>query len=246
VENLGTPKEGLWQAIVLLWQANKQEFFSNNMHGLRPGTYLTIPPNLVDEMAALSKAEAQRLVAEQWETWQTLRRAPGGQQQGGPAAEKEPVVLAKNPLPLPETPPPPVEAKPPQPAAVAPPTRDVTPVIAPDMRSLLQRVEELVQRSAQAEHPGGAVTFVNSAELQGVLQTLEERLLQSVQESLKPIADMQQNTVVLNRFASQGEKPTLLEAWLPSSSMIYILALENALLLLLAGGILWRWYRSRT
>jgi hypothetical protein len=37
----------------------------------------------------------------------------------------------------------------------------------------------------------------------------------------------------------------VLEKWLPTNSMIYVLAAETALLLLLAIGILWRWYRSR-
>jgi hypothetical protein len=231
---------------VLLWQANKQEFFGGNMHGLRSGTYLTVPPHLADGMAVLSKADAQRLVAEQWEAWQTLRRTPGGQQQVEPA-EKEAVVLAKEPLPLPENPPPPAEAKPPQPAAAGPQTRNASAAMAPDMRFLLQRMEELLtQRFAQTDSQGGAVTFVSTTELQGALHVLEERLLQRVQESLQPFTEMQQDTVVLKRFASRGEQPTLLEQWLSSSSIVYILIVQNALLLLLAAGILWRWYRSRT
>jgi hypothetical protein len=37
----------------------------------------------------------------------------------------------------------------------------------------------------------------------------------------------------------------MLEQWLPASSMVYVLAVENALLLLLVGSLVWRWYRSR-
>ena len=85
-QTLGVPTETLWQTIVLIWQANKAQFAGGNMHGLQSGTYLVIPPTLAGDIATLSKAEAQRMVAEQWEVWQ--ERTIGGRQQGAPPRQE--------------------------------------------------------------------------------------------------------------------------------------------------------------
>ena len=244
-EELGVPKEGLWQALVLLWQANKAEFFGGNMHGVRPGTYLTIPPNLAERMATLSKAEAQRLVAEQWDEWQTLRRTPGGPPAGSPA-EKAAVTLTKKAfsssdegdLPMPTS------------AARAPGKGvgggQASPaIVGPDADSILQRVDELLsQRFAQVEAPGGAVTFVSTTEFQGALQGLEDRVLQRVQESITS-GTQTPSTIVSGGFPPQPERSVFLEQWLSASAMAYMLVIENTLLLLFAGAMLWRWLRSR-
>ena len=58
VEKIGVPKDMFWQAIVLLWQANKQEFAGGNLHGLRTGIFLTIPSDFADSLATLGGTEA--------------------------------------------------------------------------------------------------------------------------------------------------------------------------------------------
>jgi Tfp pilus assembly protein FimV len=246
-EDLGVPRDGQWQAVVLLWQANKQEFFGGNMHGLRAGAHLTVPPNLADGIGELSRAEAQRLVAEQWEGWQTLRRTPGGLQQIGPP-EKGSAVSTRKPLAPPEGPPLPGEAKLPPPLTAGASAQTAPAALAgSDMEALVQRMETLLaQRLPQADTPGGTVTFVSATELQGALQTLEERLLQRMQELRPAVAETARDTVLLTRWASPGEAPTLMEQWLPMHTMVYVLVVESTLLLLLGGGFLWRWYRSRT
>ena len=95
VEEIGVPRDMFWQAIVLLWQANKQEFVAGNLHGLRAGMFLTIPSDFADNLAMLSRAEAQRLIAEQWESWQALRQATSGQQYAMQAREETAVVSRK-------------------------------------------------------------------------------------------------------------------------------------------------------
>jgi hypothetical protein len=250
-EDLGASKDALWQTVVLLWQANKPEFLGGNLHGLRTGTYLAVPANLAGEVTTMTRAEAQRIVAEQWDAWQALRQTAGGRQQI-PPPEKEPVVLARKPSPpKPETTPSPAVAPvaegPPPPAAIALPAGNPLPVAGgADVRALLQRAEELLaQRTSQTSGVGDMLAFVKTAELQTALQGLEERIMQRLQEALKPVADAQRELSSFSRSAAALDKQTLLEQWLPTNSIAYVLMVENALLLLLAGGMLWRWYRSR-
>lgn len=250
-EDLGVSKDALWQTVVLLWQANKPEFLGGNLHGLRTGTYLAVPANLAGEVTTMTRAEAQRIVAEQWDAWQALRQTAGGRQQITPP-EKEPVVLARKPSPpKPETTPSPAVAPvaegPPPPAAIALPAGNPLPVAGgADVRALLQRAEELLaQRTSQTSGVGDMLAFVKTAELQTALQGLEERIMQRLQEALKPVADAQRELSSFSRSAAALDKQTLLEQWLPTNSIAYVLMVENALLLLLAGGMLWRWYRSR-
>jgi hypothetical protein len=249
-QRLGTPIEALWQTIVLIWQANKAQFAGGNMHGLQSGTYLVIPPTLAEDIAMLSKAEAQRMVAEQWEAWQ--ERTIGSRQQS-PLPQQETVVLtreAASPRPvvtsLVQEPslankkeaasPPPV---------VLPAAKSVPAAGAADVHAVLQSLEAfLAQRLPQRGEAGQAAAFVSTTELQGALQDLEGRLTQRLQEELQRTA----TAVPEARWSSQSpavEKHTILEQWLPASSIVYVLAVENALLLLLVGSLIWRWYRSR-
>ena len=89
------------------------------------------------------------------------------------------------------------------------------------------------------------LAFVKTTELQTALQGLEERIMQRLQDSLKPVVDTQREFSSRSQSSSSLDKQTLLEQWLPTGSILYVLMVENALLLLLAGGMLWRWYRSR-
>jgi hypothetical protein len=251
VQTLGAPTEALWQTVVLIWQANKTQFAGGNMHGLQSGTYLAIPPTLPEEIATLSKAEAQRMVAEQWEAWQ--ERTTGGRQQGA-TPRQEPVVLAgaatsprpvvtplvKEPAPASKK-----ESAAPPPV-VLPAAKSVPAAGSADVQAVLQSLEAfLAQRLPQRGEAGQAAAFVSTTELQGAIQDLEGRLTQRLQEELQRTA----TAVPEARRTSQSSavaKQTILEQWLPANSMVYVLAVENALLLLLVGSLIWRWYRSRS
>ena len=65
------PNDKLWQAVVALWRANKGQFQGGNLHGLPVGTFLMMPSDLAEHMAAMPLSEAQEIVAEQWEEWRT-------------------------------------------------------------------------------------------------------------------------------------------------------------------------------
>ncbi len=71
---LHVPNEKIWQAIVALWRSNKGQFFAGNLHGLQAGTFLEVPSDLAESMAAMRTAEAQEIVANQWEEWHTPQR----------------------------------------------------------------------------------------------------------------------------------------------------------------------------
>jgi hypothetical protein len=115
-----------------------------------------------------------------------------------------------------------------------------------DVRVLLQGAEELLaQRTSQTSGAGDMLAFVKTSELQTAIQGLEDRIMQRLQESLKPAADTQRALSSRSQPSTSLDQPTLREQWLPTSSISYVLMVQNALLLLLAGGLLWRWYRSR-
>ena len=288
VEELGVPKNLLWQAIVLVWQANKHEFLSGNLHGLRKGMWLTIPPGFADSLATLGRAEAQRIVAAEWENWQALRQAVSGQQDVTKTREELDALPTAVASASEQTPPPGEQAAP---ASEPPPTTKeklVTPaevlstpsdkvstagvsmpslpkervtssaaVVLPaksplrvvevtELRSALQGLEELLTRRLPQEEPGKEMaTFVSVTELQTALQGLEERLTQRLQDSLAQATVRQRRGPFIDQVSLPVEKASVLEAWVSSNTMVYVLAVESALLLLLALGILWRWYRSR-
>ena len=74
-KSLHVPNDKLWQAVVALWRANKGQFQGGNLHGLPVGTFLVIPSDLAENIAAMRLSEAQEIVAEQWEEWRTLQRS---------------------------------------------------------------------------------------------------------------------------------------------------------------------------
>ena len=74
-KSLRVPNDKLWQAVVALWRANKEQFQGGNLHGLSVGTFLVIPSDLAEHMAAIQLSEAQEIVAGQWEEWRTLQRS---------------------------------------------------------------------------------------------------------------------------------------------------------------------------
>ena len=280
-EGLGMPKDLLWQTIVLIWQANKQGFSGGNLHGLRTGMFLTIPSDLVDNLATLGRTEAQRIIAEEWDNWQALRQAASGQQRVALAGEEVAVVTRKGAtsndkdlaasekhLMLKEkssTPPEQLSTPSgktlvagadiaavtkgkvvPSPAVVLSPRKAGRAAEATELRSVLQGIEELLaRRLPQAEGASEVTSFVSTAELQTALKGLEERLVQRLHESVEQATVQQQQSPPLSAVSLAASGSSVLEKWLPTNSMIYVLAAETALLLLLAIGILWRWYRSR-
>jgi Tfp pilus assembly protein FimV len=281
VDGLGVPKDLLWQMIVLLWQANKQDFSSGNLHGIRTGKFLTIPSDLADNLATLNRTEAQRIIAEEWDNWQALRQATGGQQRVALAREeaavvtrevatsndKEPAASEKHSVLKEKSSTPPELLSTPSgktlvagadiaavtkgkvvasPAVVLSPRKAGGAAEATELRSVLQGIEELLaRRLPQTESASEVTSFVSTAELQTALKGLEERLVQRLHESVERATVQQQPFPPLSPASLAVPGSSVLEKWLPTNSMIYVLAVENALLLLLAIGILWRWYRSR-
>lgn len=245
-EDLGVPKDGLWQAVILLWEANKMEFFGENMHGLRAGSSLAIPGGMAEGIAAMSRGEAQRLIAEQWDAWQALRRNGSAVAQVSPADKA--AGLLKKPPPLPDVMPlVNKEVSPPTPTVALASANQAGPGAGEDMRMLLRRLEDLLsQHFPQTQAPGGTVTFVSATELQGALQGLEERLLLRVQETLAPKTGLSRGTGGAPQMTPQDDDPALVAPWLPADAMVYVLVAESAVLLFFAAGMLWRWYRSRT
>jgi Tfp pilus assembly protein FimV len=250
---LGAPEEMIWQTIVLIWQANKQRFSAGNMHGLRSGTYLTIPSDLAEGIAAMSRKKAQRIVAAQWDAWQALRRAVSGRQQVAPSQKRTVKLAEKQAPPSPE----PAlateessaaakEAPVSPPTVVLPAEHASSPAGVADLQSVVQGLEKLLaQRLPQTGTTAeDTPSFVSTTELQVALQGLEERLMQRLQETLQQTRASQKT--VQQAGQPPVERQTLLAQMLPASSMVYVLLVENALLLLLAGGILWRWYRSHS
>jgi Tfp pilus assembly protein FimV len=289
IEEIGVPKELLWQGIVLIWQANKHEFAGGNLHGLRTGTFLTIPPDFADNLALLGRTEAQRIIAEEWEHWQALRRATSGQQHTVPAGEEPAVVtrkalsdgerrptasekapaLRREKAPLPKDKPTaapeplvaatgntpivgaavpalPKEKMASAAAVVLPANNQARAVEVAELRSVLQGLEDLLSRRLpHPDRPREMTAFVSAGELQVALQGLEERLMQRLQESLEQTTGPRRQVQPISQAALPVGKPSVLEEWLPTNTMVYVLAVENALLLFLAIGILWRWYRNR-
>src|SRR4029450_2444916 len=77
-----------------LWRANKEQFQGGNLHGLSVGTFLMIPSDLTEHMAAIQLSEAQEIVAAQWEEWRTLQRS---------GLDKQRVIVAAQDADIPAT-----------------------------------------------------------------------------------------------------------------------------------------------
>jgi len=204
---------------------------------------LLLPPDLVEGIATMRIKEARDIIAEQWDKWQILRRTLQGRQSVVPSRYTS-VALSQNrelltPQPVAIVEPTPVSrASPLSVATVALPTElQPTPQLAGDLRLVFRGLEEfLAQRLPELEGRDQMPASVSVVELQTALQGLEERLMQRFQTSVQQITITQQ--------PPSSPPPTLLEQMLPSTSMVHVLVLENSLLLLIAVGILWRWYRS--
>ena len=69
VGKLNTPNDQRWQAVVLLWRANHEQFLRGNLHGLRIGAYLEVPTDFAERLNAMSMETSQRIIDSQWQAW---------------------------------------------------------------------------------------------------------------------------------------------------------------------------------
>ena len=201
--SLYVPNDKLWQAVVALWRANKGQFQGGNLHGLPVGTFLEVSPDLAEHMAAIRLSEAQEIVAEQWEEWRTLQRS---------GLNKQPAIVTAH-------------------AADTPVTESTTPDLTTTEVALPEAITP-AEKTAEKPVPGQAVVLpvekagnlVSAAELQTVLQGLEERLMRrltpigqtEIQEAKLPAAlvstsDLQASIQSLEERLTQRMQQILLQ-----------------------------------
>jgi hypothetical protein len=244
VQQLHLPNDKLWQAVVVLWQANQTQFLRGNLHGMQVGKYLTIPPDFQEQIATLGYAETQQMVRYQWEAWQTRQTIPRQQvaalssrEEGTPSTGKRQAARGS-------------EAPPPtgtQPSAVLLPTDKTSSLVSvTELQTLLRGLEERLTRrlSPVHEESKGTVAFVSASELQTTLQDLEARLTQRVEQMI------QQRGGQGAPEQPKGQEPPRrtvkpLEAAPRTavSSASYVFLLINVLLFLCGIILLWRWWQ---
>jgi hypothetical protein len=241
MERLGVPKPYTWQAAVRIWEHNQARFVRGNLHGLRIGVYLDIPEDLRDSLPRLSQREAQKMVAAQWDTWQTpapvvVASAVARTDSRDQAAAFAPAEPAD----------PPSESM-----AFASEADMSTPVNRATLESMLlgfeRRLEQrlsLPSPTAQATHEP-TITFVSANELQTAIQGLETRLIQKLGAGQRPAGAWQHDPAAQKPPLHVGME-TALASVLSSDSLAYVFIVQNVILLVIAAGIAWRWYRKRT
>ena len=264
-KSLHVPNDKLWQAVVALWQANKEQFQGGNLHGLPVGALLVIPSGLTEHIAALRLSEAQEIVAGQWEEWRTLQRSGLNKQRvivaapatDAPASESTPrdlttaaAVKPEVTMPAEKTADQPVPGQ----AVVLPVDKAGTMVSMAELQTVLQGLEERLLRrltplgQSEIQEAKLPTALVSTAELQASIQSLEERLTQRMQHMLlqtpEPVRVGQRP--LLPTLASAPAPLAAAAAQPASLSLVpYLLVFTNALLLLLAGALIWLWLRRR-
>ena len=268
-KSLHMPNNKLWQAVVALWRANKEHFQGGNLHGLSVGTFLVIPSDLAEHMAAMRLSEAQEIVAEQWEEWRALQHA-------GPGLNKQPVIVAEPAADTPatgsttpdltttETEAAPREAttpaekiveKPvPGQAVVLPVGKAGNMVSMAELQTVLQGLEERLMRrltpisQPEMQEAKLPTALVSTAELQASIQSLEERLTQRMQQMLSQIPEpVRIGQRPLQQPPASAPAPQATAAAQPVSLLLvpYMLVVTNALFLVLGGVLIWLWLRRR-
>jgi pilus assembly protein FimV len=264
-KSLHVPNDKLWQAVVALWRANKEQFQGGNLHGLSVGTFLVVPSDLAENMAAIRFSEAQEIVAEQWEEWRTLQRS---------GLDKQPVIVAAPAADIPATESPirdlpPTEVaqgeatipaektagKPVPGQAVVLPVGKVGDMVSmAELQTVLQGLEERLMRrltpigQSEIQEAKLPTALVSASDLQASIQSLEERLTQRMQHMLlqtpEPVRVGQRS---LQQISASVQTPPAAAAAQPVSLLLvpYLLVLTNALLLLLSGALIWLWWRRR-
>lgn len=269
VRSLHVPNDKIWQAVVALWRANKGQFFAGNLHGLQVGTLLEVPSDLAEHMAAMRIAEAQEIVANQWEEWNTPQHMGTGKQRAivargtearAPTPGKREVAATASGKRAAATPP----AKPTAEAPTAPPAAPQE-VVLPvgkhgnlvsmtELQTVLQGLEERLMRrltpTAQAQEVKSPMAFVSTMELQASIQHLEERLTQRMQHLLAqtpPPEPVRVGQRPVQPAPPVTQRPPTVDT-APSGSVLmvpYLLVLTNILGLCLIGGLVWFWVRRR-
>jgi Tfp pilus assembly protein FimV len=246
MEELRIPRPVIWQVAVVTWRTNEQQFANGNLHGLKSGRYLHFSSDLAQAIATLNVGEAQRIVAEQWEIWQTSQHIGLAKNDDVPLPE---MMVEDDTLPIQEETPASASTHlfpTPQPAA---------PVNVTELQSVLKGFEErLAQRlsvsSLTPVEPADATTipFVNTTELQDSLRGLEARLLQELQRVILPHlqVDGAQALLQSKQFtpALQEVKSLVAPLW-STNTLLYVLVAQNVLLFMLTVGFAWGWYRGR-
>jgi pilus assembly protein FimV len=223
-KTLHVSNDKLWQGVVALWQANKEQFQAGNLHGLLVGTFLEVPPDFAEHMATMPLSEAQAIIAEQWEEWRLLQRSGLSKQRvvvaaretdapAPGAAKRDPVATAAAKR---EAVTPPVEkiAEKPGPgsAMVLPVGKAGNMVSMAELHTVLQDLEERLMRrltpttQAQPQEAQLPTAFVSTSELQASIQSLEERLTQRIQQMLSPTPEP----------AQVGQRPLLQQMLSPT------------------------------
>ena len=264
-KSLRVPNDKLWQAVVALWRANKEQFQGGNLHGLSVGTFLVIPSDLAEHMAAIQLSEAQEIVAAQWEEWRTLQRSGLDKQRVIVAAHdadipatgstKQDLTTTEAAKPEATTPAEKTAEKPvPEPAVVLPVGKAGNMVSMTELQTVLQGLEERLMRrltltgQTETQEAKLPTALVSAAELQASIQSLEERLTQRLQHMLaqtpEPVRIGQRP---LQQTPVSAQAPPAAAAAQPVSLPLvpYLLVVTNAVLLLLAGALLWFWWRRR-
>ncbi len=258
---LQVPHEKIWQAVVALWRSNKGQFYAGNLHGLQVGTFLQVPSDLAESVATMRTAEAQEIVADQWEAWDTPQHmgtekprvivARDTEASAPPPGKRTPVAAEKRAAATP-----PVEKtvdKPTaSPAVFLPVGKHGNMISVTELQTVLQGLEERLMRrltpTALAQEVKVTTALVSTTELQASIQNLEERLTQRMQHMLT-----QTPTPEPVRVGQRPPQPVAPPP-LPGSAVAvaqpvsvlmvpYLLVLTNVLLLI--GTLGWLWVHRR-
>jgi Tfp pilus assembly protein FimV len=263
--SLYVPNDKLWQAVVALWRANKGQFQGGNLHGLPVGTFLEVPPDLAENMAAIRFSEAQEIAAEQWEEWRTLQRSGLNKQPAivtahaadTPVTESTTPDLTTTEAVLPEaiTPAEKTAEKLGLGQAVVLPVEKAGSLVSvAELQTVLQGLEERLMRrltpigQPEIQEAKLPTVLVSISELQASIQSLEERLTQRMQQILlqtpEPVRVGQR---LPQQVLASAQPPLVMEASQPVSLLMvpYLLVVTNVLLLLLTSVLIWLWLRRR-
>ncbi len=179
------------------------------------------------------------MAAEQWDHWQKPAQV---------------VVASTTPSPSKPNPVEPVLAKPVAQApesVVFPSKPDVaSPVNMATLESMLQGFERrLTQRLSlpvlNTEAPEAqAITFVSTDDLQTAMQGLEARLIAQLETGARPASVLPEGSPRRKPPLNVGMQSAI-ATFFAADSFVYVFVVQNVILLLLAAGMAWRWFRKR-
>ena len=218
VGKLNAPKAQRWQAVVLLWRMNHEQFLRGNLHGLRVGAYLEVPTDFAERLNVMNMETSRQIIDSQWQAWRRRQVTTAAQalamsmeldaqeQEPAPKPYEEPVY---DPLPQPVTMPQVAEvdilpeAPDDDPVAIAPPQ----PAAVPQAAEAVPAEEPIPDDSTAALAPPQVVrlptdeasSFVSTQELKLLLGNLEDRLLRR----LAPVQEPRETAPLVNSVELQ-------------------------------------------